>query len=174
MLVGGQAVEPGEVVGERRRETGEPGPGQQQRVRGRRGQRVARQGALGVKPGQEVVVEDRVRRRGRGHCRGRAHRARGQELPVQVEVGRVPVAGALRGEGRVAALDAAPVHELQVDVLVVGLDPEVVLEDLAAGGAPAWVILVQGHVLAGGDDEAPVLVVGVGDEVTVHIHARRE
>lgn len=146
---------------------------------------------VGVEPREELVVHQRGcgggglaalqgqrggRREGRGRgCLGRGRGRRrpgrgGQQLPVEVEVGRVAVARPLGGEGRVAAVHAAAVHQLEVDVLVVGLDSEVVLEHFATGGAAPGVFAVQGYLL--GADEAAVLVARVGDEATVRIRGR--
>jgi len=89
---------------------------------------------------------------------------------VQIEVRRVTVARAFRREGGVTAVHAAAVHQFEVNVLIVSLDAEMILKDLAAGGATPRVITVERHLLRA--DEAAVLVTRVRDQAIVRIHGR--
>lgn len=78
------------------------------------------------------------------------------------------VPGSFGREGGIAAVNAATVHQLEMDILIVRLHPEVILEHLAAGGAAAWILPVERHLLSA--DEAAVLIASVGNEAIVRIH----
>lgn len=131
-------------------------------------------GGVGGDPGGRRPLLGRVPRgQGGGGERRRAVGRRGQQFSVEIEVSRVPVPGSLGGEGRVATVHAAPVHQLEVHVLIMGLHPEVVLKHFAAGGAPPRILPVEGHLAPlGAHETPPVLVTGVRDKAIVRIHGR--
>lgn len=89
---------------------------------------------------------------------------------MEIEIGGVTITGPLRGKGRVTTVDAATVHQFEMDVLVMSFHTKMILKDLAAGRATPWILTIKRNLL--GTDEATILVSRVGYQAIVHIHGR--
>lgn len=80
------------------------------------------------------------------------------------------IARSFRGEGRVTAVYAAAVHQFEMNVLIVGLDPKMILKDFAASRATTRILTIEWHLLSA--DEAAILIARVRDQAIVRIHGR--
>ena len=70
----------------------------------------------------------------------------GQQFAVQSVVAAVPVSAPLGGEGSIATINSALVHQLQMNTLIVELDREMIGEHFSTVHTPQRILFVNRNI----------------------------